>query len=64
MNGFKILFLLLVVVAIVIGWPIAIIWSLNVLFPMAAIPITLETWTAAFVITLALNGGSTYARKR
>lgn len=60
----KELFIVLFVAAVVIGWPIALIWSLNVLFPAVAIPMTLETWTAAFVITLALNGGTKYVSKK
>jgi hypothetical protein len=30
--------------------PIAIIWSLNVLFPVLNIPLTLETWMAVFIL--------------
>lgn len=41
---------LAIVLAIVIGAPIALIWSLNTLFPVLAIPYTLETWLAAFII--------------
>jgi hypothetical protein len=30
--------------------PFVLIWAVNILFPIAAIPFTLETWLAAFVI--------------
>lgn len=64
MDGFKILFLLLFVAAVVIGWPIAIIWALNVLFPTAAIPVTLETWAAVFIIMIALQNGISYMKSK
>ena len=41
----------LVVVAIVFG-PLLVIWSLNTLFPVLAVPYALETWFA----TIVLNG--------
>ena len=41
----------LAIVAIVFG-PLLVIWSLNTLFPVLAIPYALETWFA----TAALNG--------
>ena len=37
------------ILVILIG-PIALIWGLNTLFPVLAIPYTLETWLAAFII--------------
>jgi hypothetical protein len=45
----EIAFLLLVIVVIVLG-PIAGIWALNTLFPVLAIPYSLETWAAAIMI--------------
>lgn len=38
-----------VVLLIVIG-PLAIIWSLNTLFPALAIPYNLDTWCAVVVL--------------
>ena len=37
------------ILVILLG-PIALIWGLNTLFPVLAIPYTLETWLAAFII--------------
>ena len=37
------------ILVILIG-PLAVIWALNTLFPVLAIPYTLETWLAAFII--------------
>ena len=44
-------FVSLAIVAIVFG-PLLVIWSLNTLFPVLAIPYALETWFA----TVVLNG--------
>jgi hypothetical protein len=45
----EIAFLLLVIAVIVLG-PFAGIWALNTLFPVLAIPYSLETWAAAIMI--------------
>ena len=45
-------FWLVLIVIIVIVGPLLSIWALNTLFPVLAIPYTLETWAA-----LALIGG-------
>ena len=50
----SIVLLLVLALAIVIGMPIALIWSLNTLFSLA-IPYTLETWLAAFIIPAAIK---------
>lgn len=44
-------FVVLAIVAITFG-PLLVIWSLNTLFPVLAIPYALETWFA----TAVLNG--------
>lgn len=51
----KVLIVLLIAVAIVIGGPIALIWAMNTLFPSLAIPYTVETWLAAFIIPAAFK---------
>jgi len=45
----------LIVLAIVLG-PLAGIWSLNTLFPVLAIPYTLETWAAFFLLFGSMTG--------
>lgn len=45
----------LLVVIIIFG-PIAGIWSLNTLFPVLAIPYTLETWCAFFLLFGSVSG--------
>lgn len=37
-----------VIIALLILGPLVTIWALNVLFPVLAIPYTLETWFASF----------------
>ncbi len=45
----------LIVIVVVFG-PLLGIWSLNVLFPVLAIPYTWETWLAYFLIFGSLTG--------
>ena len=46
------LFWLVLLVAVIAVGPLLSIWALNTLFPVLAIPYTLETWAA-----MALIGG-------
>ena len=57
------LFLLLVLL-IFIGGPIALIWALNTLFPVLAIPLTIETWLAAFIIPAAFKANISYNKDK
>jgi hypothetical protein len=52
----KVFLLILLVVAIFIGAPIATLWSINTLFPVVGIPYTLETWLAAFILFAGVTG--------
>ena len=54
-TPFNVIFLLVLVALIIIGGPIALIWALNTLFPVLAIPYTFETWLAAFIIPAAFK---------
>jgi hypothetical protein len=47
----KILFWAVFVIALVILGPIAVIWSLNTLFPALAIPLSPDTWCAVVVLS-------------
>jgi hypothetical protein len=42
--------MILVIIALVILGPLITIWALNTLFPVLAIPYTLETWFAVVVV--------------
>jgi hypothetical protein len=54
----KYLIIIALVIAIIVLVPVAFIWSLNTLFPVLAIPISLDTWMAAFILG-GVVGGST-----
>jgi hypothetical protein len=52
----KILLIIAFAVLVVIVGPIATIWALNTLFPALAIPTTLDTWMAAFLLSAVVSG--------
>lgn len=41
---------LCIIIALAVILPILYIWALNTLFPVLAIPYTLETWSAAVLL--------------
>lgn len=43
-------------IIVVIFMPWLIIWALNALFPVLAIPYTLKTWFAIIVVSTVLKG--------
>jgi hypothetical protein len=43
------MFILIIVILVIIG-PFLSIWALNTLFPVLAIPYTIETWAAVILI--------------
>ena len=50
------------VLAIIFG-PLALIWSLNTLFPALLIPYTFETWLAAVVFNMFFVPSKTWSSK-
>jgi hypothetical protein len=48
-------FVMLLIAALLIFGPIFVIWSLNTLFPILAIPYTIETWVSVVILSWALN---------
>lgn len=52
-----IIFMAFLIVFIVVLGPLAMLWALNTLFPVLAIPYNFYTWGA-----VVLLNGSTYAR--
>ena len=50
-NSAAYIFVVLLVVALFILIPFAVVWSLNILFPILAIPYTFETWLAVIVLS-------------
>ena len=55
MMSKTVLLLILLFVLIIVG-PIVTIWSLNTLFPVLAIPYSIETWLATVVIAGIFRG--------
>lgn len=55
---------IVLIVAIIVFGPIAGIWSLNTLFPVLAIPYTLETWAAFGLLFGGVTGLSFGSRRR
>lgn len=51
----KVILVIVLAAFMVIAAPIAMLWALNTLFPALAIPYTLETWLAAFIIPAAFK---------
>jgi hypothetical protein len=52
----KVSLVLILVIAVVIFGPLLTIWSLNTLFPVLAIPYSIETWLATAVIAGIFRG--------
>jgi len=52
----------LVVLAVALG-PLLILWALNTLFPIVAIPYTWQTWASAFILSAPFSAGA-FKRKR
>lgn len=63
-TSMNILLILILAILVFIGAPIALIWALNTLFPVLAIPYTLETWLAAFIIPAALKANVTFNKDK
>lgn len=58
--GVVLLAILLIIVA-----PLATIWALNTLFPVLAIPLSFDTWMAAFLLSAVVSGqGLSFSRKK
>jgi hypothetical protein len=51
----KILVLVLAI-ALIVLMPLAVIWSVNMLFPVAAIPVSFDTWCAVVVLGMFFRG--------
>jgi hypothetical protein len=53
----------IVVIALVIVGPLIIIWSMNTLFPMLAIPYDIWTWLATVFLFAAVRANVTVKRR-
>lgn len=59
-TGANVVLLVSLAVLVFIGGPLATLWALNTLFPSLAIPYTLETWLAAFIIPAAFKSNVSF----
>jgi len=59
----KVLIIVAFALLVVIGAPLALIWAVNTLFPALAIPYTLETWLAAFIVPAAFRSEVSFKGK-
>lgn len=55
MREFLAAMLIVVVVLGIVFGPLAVIWALNILFPVLAIPYTFKTWLAILVLSAVLT---------
>lgn len=55
MKAISVIGLILLVVAIIIAGPLLLIWSLNTLFPLLAIPYNIWTWLATLILSGAVK---------
>jgi hypothetical protein len=43
------------IVALIIAGPLAVLWSMNTLFPALAIPYSIETWFATLILGATIS---------
>lgn len=63
-NIFAVLFLLTLIVSLIVFAPLAIIWSLNTLFPVLAIPFGFYQWAAVAVLNSIVFGKAYITNKK
>lgn len=51
----KIVGVILLIAVLIIAGPMLLLWALNTLFPVLAIPYTIWTWLAALILGSALS---------
>lgn len=55
-------FMIVLAVVLVLLGPFIVIWGLNVLFPVLAIPYTIETWLAVLAVRLVFQTKLTFKK--
>lgn len=63
MKDFALVWVVIAMVGMVIFWPFILIWGLNTLFPVLAIPFTFWTWLAALIVTTTFGRSTTTTKK-
>jgi hypothetical protein len=59
-----VLAMIALIVVLVVAGPLLLIWALNTLFPVLAIPFTIGTWFAALILGAVFNPTLRVTRKR
>jgi len=60
----KIILIVALAIALIVLFPFAVIFSLNTLFPVLAIPSNFDTWCAVIVLGMFFRGeGVTFSKK-
>lgn len=62
MKVLAVIFAIALIVALVVVGPLATIWALNTLFPVVAIPYTIETWFAVVIVASLFKTNLTYKK--
>lgn len=57
------LFLIALAIALLVFGPLAIIWSINTLFPVAAIPYNFWSWLAIIILNSTWMGSNVITKK-
>lgn len=63
-DVFKVVGLLAFIIFCLVIGPVLVIWSLNTIFPVLAIPYTFETWCATVLIGIFIRGDELFMVKR
>lgn len=63
-NVFLGILIVILAVAIIAAWPLAIIWALNCLFPLLSIPYGFSQWLAVIIINWTTFGGLSYSIRK
>ena len=62
-SNLMVLGVVVLVVALIIAGPWLVIWALNTLFPVLAIPYTIWTWVAALILGATVSPTVRVSRK-
>jgi hypothetical protein len=54
-NFLGIVGVIVLIVVLIIAGPLLLLWAMNTLFPVLAIPYTIWTWLAALILGSALS---------
>ena len=62
-SNLMVLGVVVLVIALILAGPFLLIWALNTLFPVLAIPYTIWTWVAALILGATVSPTVRVSRK-